>query len=87
MINNDTKPPKNNYTEKKRERGLFKVTTGRLAKCMFFRLPASRQQMKMIHIWANCCSNGAHQARARVLAARSTHCGTILNDSTENVNK
>lgn len=66
MINNDTTPPKNNYTEKKRERGLFKVTTGRLAKCMFFRLPAPRQQMKLIHIWANCCSNGAHQARARV---------------------
>lgn len=37
MINNDTEPPKNNYTEKKwRERRVFKMARGKLGKCVFF---------------------------------------------------
>lgn len=35
MINNDTKPPKNNYTEKNREEvGYLNSATERLAKCV-----------------------------------------------------
>lgn len=35
MINNDTEPPKNNYTQRKIERGIFKVAVGESKVCLF----------------------------------------------------
>lgn len=64
MINNDTKPPKNNYMEKNTEEwGIFKVAMERLAKSVFFRLMAFCHEQTLIHIWPNCCSNRSHWVR------------------------
>ena len=51
MINNDTKPPTNNYTEEERGSEIFKVATGRLAKVWLVDL-ANRQDRSISGI--NC---------------------------------
>lgn len=63
MINNDTKPPKNNYTEKNGEElGYLKSPWGRAAKCVFFRTWPLLHRMRLVCMCA-ICSDTAHRTR------------------------